>query len=234
MKTARHVMSNEERFYEPLRKWLSDELGFYTGGGVVYLSGSKKAEERVFVRTGIRDLQADVVGIKYAGNDVFSDIEICVIEVKDAPKVTRQHIHQAYGYTKVAHTVYLSAPAPIDDDMRQILRDFGVGYIRIKEGGRSFEIMQTSNKFVPSEKEMLRLLDSLWIGKCCLCQCFFPKWERWTDNGEERGKTYKIMKRPKIPGEANELDYSRKSSGKSVVKKYICYYCLRELQAMRE
>ncbi len=221
-------MSDEERYYQPLRKWLSDELGFYTGGGVVYRSGSKKGEERVFVKTGIRDLQADVVGIKFAGNDVFSDIEICVIEVKDTSKVTRQHIHQAYGYTKVAHTVYLAAPAAIDDDMRQVMRDFGIGYIRI-EGEKTFERAQTSNKFVPSEKEMLHLLDSLWIGKCCLCQCYFPKWEKWRDDGEERGKTYKILKRPKIPGEANKLDYSMKRSGKSVVEKYICHYCLRDL-----
>ena len=59
---------SEQRYYEPVRKWLTNRKDYYTGGDIYYASGKKSGTPRYFTKTGFRELQCDVVGIKFAGN----------------------------------------------------------------------------------------------------------------------------------------------------------------------
>jgi len=220
---------SEERYYEPVRKWLTEEMGYYTGGDIYYLSSAKKGKERFFTRTGFSDLQADVVGIKYSGNDYSSDIKVCVVEVKDTREISRQQINQAFGYRRMAHYVYLAAPAEIDTGVREIVRELGIGFLQIGSK-KKVTLIETPSPSEPSEAELVLLLHNLWIAKCTFCQCYFPLWGDW--NGE--GKTYAKVKRNKVPSVANgrptiEYEISEPSKKRAMVIRYLCHHCYRFL-----
>ncbi len=219
---------SENDLYEPIRKWLTKHMGYYTGGDVFYMGGSKSGTKRYYTKTGIRELQADVVGVKFSGNRVHSEIEICVVEVKLADSITRQHINQAYGYTSMAHSVILASPAQVDKDSQHILRALGLGYLQVM--ARRMKLVESPTPRVPPDREFLHLLENLWIGRCALCQCYFPLWRKWS----QAGKTYQVLERPYFPTENPNSDfttYDKQDVPKNqFLKRYLCWYCMKDIK----
>ena len=216
----------EQRFYEPLRKWLESNLECYTGGDVNYNPAGKL---RYYTKTGIRALQADVIGLRFSGSNIHSDLSIYVIEVKDEIKITRQYINQAYGYSTFADFTYLASPANLDEDSKNIMQNLGVGYIQIKSSTNIHLIVSAAPQ-TPLKKEKLALLQALWIGKCSLCHCYFPIWTSWSDDDDnELGKSYFSFERPKFPKGPKDAEYEiDQLDKKNKIKCYLCYYCKKE------
>lgn len=219
-------IKNEERLYEPIRKYISTELRYYTGGEIKYIGGRKAGKSRYYTKTGVRELQADVVGVKFTGNSVYSDIEICIVEAKLGDKVTRQHINQAFGYTTMAHSVYLASTAELDPDSHSVLRALGLGYLQILSLSETI-LRETPGQHKPVEKEMMRLLDKLWIGKCTLCQCYLFLYE------ENREKSYRAMHRPFLLNEDSTIPSFDSDSKPSMITRYLCHGCLKDLKKWR-
>ena len=235
-------MADERSFYEPVRKWLV-KRGYYTGGDTTYASGRREGQERYFTTTGVKGLEADVVGLRFAGNDVVSDVEVCVVEVKDSRTLPLQHIHQAFGYKAFAHVVYLASPAVLDDEKRAVLRDFGVGYLQLRgrDADTKVKVCETPQAGQPRERDMLQLLDRLWFFRCTICRCYAPKWDTWDGEGAQtawnpKGQTYFELKRPRVPGSAREILFGlSKRKNNELVRRYVCLHCVQglDLEALK-
>ena len=224
----RAPMKGEERFYNLVREWL-EEKGYYCGGGMYYMGSNK---ERWYVKTGIRKLRADVIGIKNVGNELIDAIEIVAVEVKDKKTIAFKDMQQTYGYSTFAHKVYLATTAePTEEDKATAMR-MGIGLVHITKGDIN-ELLSPSLMH-PDEAEMLNLLNSLWIVKCTLCNCYVFKWDTI---GDLEGKSYTVIKR------ARQLDHmkdfaegkspfgdlrKKKLDKKYVVRRYICRTCADE------
>lgn len=212
--------SNEKQFYEPLRKWLVQQ-GYYTGGDVEYLSGPKKGQKRYYTKTGTAQLQADVVGLRFSGNNLYSDIEICVIEVKNTRSISRQHIHQAHGYSTFAHLVYLAAPCCLGQELKNLMMHFNIGYLEINPKSKNAKVIVTPSRNEPIEKDMLHLLKNLWIGRCTICRCYFHLLDA-------PDKTYTVWKRRKILTDPKSLDYSNSHEKNNEIWRYLCIHCKKD------
>lgn len=224
----RALMKGEERFYNRVREWL-EERGYYCGGGMYYMGLEK---ERWYVKTGIRKLRADVIGLKNVGNELIDEVEIVAVEVKDKRTVAFSDMQQAYGYSTFAHRVYLATTAdPTEEDKAVALR-MGIGLIHLTEG--KLEEILSPSVMHPDEAEMLNLLNSLWIVKCTICNCYVFKWDTI---GDLKGKSYRVIKRARqlehmkdFPeGKSPFSDLKKKRLDKKyVIRRYICRTCADE------
>ena len=223
------AIRGEERYYDLVRTWI-EERGCYCGGGMYY-KGTEK--QRWYVRTGIKKLRADVIGLKNVGNEFIDRLEIVAVEVKDKDRIAFRDIQQAYGYSTFAHKVYLATTAePTEEDKATVIR-MGIGLIHIV--GRELEEILSPALMHPDEAEMLRLLNSLWIVRCTICDCYVFKWDTL---GDLEGKSYNALKRARQIDHMRHFaerrnspfgDLSKKQlSEKYVIRRYVCRTCVDE------
>jgi len=159
----------EEEYCDLVGKWL-EERAYFCGGGMFYMGTERR---RWYVRTGIKKLRADVIGVKNVGNEFVDNLEILAVEVKDKDHIAFKDLQQAYGYSTFAHRVYLATTAsPTEEDKATALR-MGIGLIHID--GRDLKEVLSPTFKQPDEAEMLKLLNSLWIVKCSMCNCYVFK-----------------------------------------------------------
>jgi len=218
-------LKGEERYYVSVRKWLETK-GYYCGGGMVYQATGR---ERWYVKTGIQNLRADVIGVRNVGNRFIDRIEIHAVEVKDEKRVTFRDLQQTYGYSTFAHRVSLATTAELAEEDKATASRMGIGLVRLI-GRRAREVL-SPGIMRPNEAEMLKLLNRLWIIRCSICNCFVFKWEFMDDL---KGKSYHMFKR------ARQVDHMRDSTRKAtpfaeldrneletryVIERYICRTC---------
>lgn len=225
----------EERYYDIVRSWLEDKKGCYCGGGMHY-AGTEK--ERWYVRTGIKKLRADVIGLKNVGNEFLDSLEIVVVEVKDKDRIAFRDIQQAYGYSTFAHRVYLATTAlPNEEDKASAVR-MGIGLLHITM--EDVEEILSAGTMRPDEAEMLSLLNSLWVVKCTICGCYVFKWDTI---GDLEGRSYEVIRRARQFDHMKSFGPTKKSpfgdlnkkalKEKYLIRRFVCRTCVDEFNLLR-
>ena len=135
-------------------------------------------------------------------------------------------VTQAYGYSAIAHRVYLAHTAPIDDEWERFLRRLGLGFLEIQGVKKGVIERVPSTYFNPNEANLLEFLTSLRIFKCCICGVYTF---RWDSIGEIEGSSYfRIKRRAQI--DLHRIDdtgpYERKVPRVHEIRRYICRNCL--------
>ena len=226
------VLKGEAKYYDLVREWL-EKRGYYCGGGMYY-GGTEK--ERWYIRTGIKKLRADIIGLKNVGNEFIDELEILAVEVKEKDKISFRDIQQAYGYSAFAHKVYLATIAKPTEEDKSTATRMGIGLIHI--AGKKIEEILSSALMQPNEAEMLKLLNSLWVVKCTICNCYVFKWDTIEDL---EGKSYIMFKRARQLDHIKDLargspfgDLNKNQlNEKYVIRRYICRTCADEFRLLR-
>ncbi len=226
------IGNKESNLYDPLLEWLEDKYGYSIGND--YTTAGKEVWYKN--RGPSQKCCLDVIGVKNIGahEKVLSDeIEIIGVEVKDKDRITYKDLTQAAGYKIFVHKAYFATTARITTEDKHWARVLGIGLIKI--GGRakpSFLVVVEAPLSVPNHAEMLRLLDTLLIGQCTLCNCYFYLIDRVDD---ESFHTYIPLTRLKwinlFPSETRSDLKKLFTEPKDVdeeyrISRYICQTCV--------
>ena len=233
MKALVRKKRQEVKYYDSILRWLF-ENGYYVGQGMV-----RRGKPFWYKNLGAK-ARADVVGVKNVGNEYVDNIEIGVVEVKDAP-IKLRYIEQAHGYSIFAHKCYLATPYEFSEENKSMANNFGVGLLKInKEKKRRREFFGIQKYFFdveevlspqtmePNEAEMKKFLATLSIVQCTICQCYVFHWVR----DEKLPTSVKTLIRGK---QLSEMVYGAgfpfevKPPKGYRTYRYICLDCLNQL-----
>jgi hypothetical protein len=134
------------------------------------------------INKGLRYGRIDVVGVRDVGGDLCGDIEVVAVEVKRGSTPFANACGQTLGYSVYAHKVYLAdvRNESFSQDEIQIASQLEIGLIRIHRG-LCKEIL-SSPFHQPIPKLQWRLLETLKLGRCQLCQSVFAIGDSKKDN----------------------------------------------------
>lgn len=122
---------------------------------------------------GLRHGRIDIVGVRDIGGDLSGAIETIGIEVKRGSFPFSNACGQTLGYRVYVNRAYLAdlRDEGFTHDEIHIASNLGIGLVQIRNG-KCIEVL-SSPFYTPIEKLALRLLESMRLGKCQLCSCFF-------------------------------------------------------------
>lgn len=212
----------EKRYYPIVREWL-EKQGYFCGGGMY---DSSSGEPYMYQDRGSKRMRVDVAGVRNIGSKYADSIEVTCVEVKDSASVKFSDVTQAFGYSAIAHRVYLAHTAPLDENWERFLRRLGLGFLEI-EGMRKGVIERVpSNHFNPNEANLLEFLRSLWIFKCSICGVYTFRWD--TISNIEGSSYYSVKRRAQIDLHRLEVTapYEKEVPRTYEIKRYICRSCL--------
>jgi hypothetical protein len=154
---ARKKIPLEKEYYPLVARWLKRHFLCF----------------RVAINKGLRYGRIDVIGIRDIGGDLCGEVETIAIEVKRGSTPFANACGQTFGYSVYANRVYLAdlRSERFSQDETFIASNLGIGLIQIK-GKRCKEAL-SSPYYQPVQKMRLRLLESLRLGRCQLCESIF-------------------------------------------------------------
>jgi hypothetical protein len=122
---------------------------------------------------GLSYSRPDIIGIRDTGGNLSGEVQTIIIEVKKEREPFASTSGQTYGYSVYANRVYL-AESRNDDfsvDEMDIASHLGIGLIRIR--GKTCHEVLSSPSYNPITRLNLRLLETLGLGRCQLCDSLF-------------------------------------------------------------
>ena len=123
--------------------------------------------------TGLKYGRIDVVGVRDVGGSLSGEIETISIEVKRGTEAFATACGQALGYRIYANRVYLAdirTKGFIPEEI-SIANNLGLGLIQIKN--KTCQEILSSPYYTPMKSFNLKLLETLTLGQCKMCNSFF-------------------------------------------------------------
>ncbi|MBI4728053.1 MAG: hypothetical protein HY775_00900 [Acidobacteria bacterium] len=147
----------EKTLYPVVERWVRRHFGCF----------------QTAINKGLRHSRIDVVGVRDTGGDLSGEIEVIAVEVKRGSFPFANGCGQTLGYNVYANRVYLAdlRDEPFSTDEVQIASHLGIGLVQIRSG-RCIEVI-SSPVYKPIRRLNLRLLETLHLGKCQLCDSIF-------------------------------------------------------------
>ena len=195
---------------------------------------------RTAVNKGLRLGRIDIIGVRDIGGDLSGEVETIAIEVKRGACPFANGCGQALGYNTYANRVYLAdwREESFSRDELHIASHLGIGLIQIrgKRGDRCNEVV-SSPFYRPITKLNLGLLESLCLGRCQLCGCFFEIGDAKTDNRFSRVAREKVAKavsndkglifwNREVADRKNKVGIRSVKDGSTYERRYICPDCI--------
>jgi hypothetical protein len=148
---------SERALYPAVERWLRRHFGCF----------------RTAVNKGLRHSRIDIIGVRDTGGDLSGEVETIAVEVKRGSFPFANGCGQTLGYNVYANRVYLAdlREKPFAPDEVQIASHLGIGLIQIRSG-KCLEVI-SSPVYKPIQKLNLRLLETLRLGRCQLCDSVF-------------------------------------------------------------
>lgn len=147
----------ERSLYPVVERWLRRHFGCF----------------RTSINKGLRHGRIDVIGVRDTGGDLSGEVETIAIEVKRGSFPFANACGQTLGYNVYANRVYLAdlRAESYSRDEVQIASHLGIGLIQIRRT-QCIEIA-SSPFYKPIQKLNLRLLETLRLARCQICDSFF-------------------------------------------------------------
>ncbi|MEM2971869.1 MAG: hypothetical protein QW270_05550 [Candidatus Bathyarchaeia archaeon] len=215
----------EKQYYDVVRKWLEDQ-GYYCGGNITV-----RGKPNFYQDIGTKHRRADVAGVKNVGNRFEDDVEVVAVEVKDKRIVSQQDINDTAKYQQCAHKCYLATTAEITDENIRWAERKNLGLLQLLKG-KNIKVLRHPAPNKPDYEEMLAFLESFEIVKCCICGCFFERFDRTEQNYRsyfeiKRAAYFNVMKNTKH--DPLDVKTIKNLPSEHVIYRYICYPCFEEL-----
>lgn len=184
----------------------------------------------------------DVIGIRDTGGNLSGEVQTIIVEVKKRGGPFASTSGQTLGYNVYANRIYLaeSRDDPFSVDEMDIASHLGIGLIQI-QNSKCKEIL-SSPFYTPIRRLNLRLLESLGLGRCRLCESFFETGntkDHWANMiGEDTWKAIKKNKglmfwRQEIAGRKRKLGLTKIPKNYSTERRFICPECVAEILAIQ-
>jgi hypothetical protein len=122
---------------------------------------------------GLRYSRVDVIGVRDVGGELSGEVQTIAVEVKRKGQPFATTSGQTLGYNVYANRVYLAEARkePFSPDEMDIASHLGIGLIQIRDH-TCIEVL-SSPFYTPIRRLNLRLLETLGLGRCQLCDSFF-------------------------------------------------------------
>jgi hypothetical protein len=211
----------EKTLYPTVDRWMRRHFGCF----------------KTAVNKGLRHGRIDIIGVRDVGGDLSGEVETIAVEVKRGSFPFANGCGQALGYRTYANRVYLadSRTKPFTPDELHIASHLGIGLVQIRME-KCIEIA-SSPFYQPIMKLNLRLLESLCLGRCQLCNSFFEIGDykankRFSKLAREklgqavsRGKGLIFWNR-EVAARKDEVGIRRVSDGSTYERRFICPDCM--------
>jgi hypothetical protein len=156
----------EAKLYPHVERYLRSNLGCFHTAQTIGL--------RVADVTG----NIDVVGLRHVGGDLFGDVEVIAVEVKDDEPFLKS-AGQTLAYSVMAHRCFLAAVGDFNRHQRDIAAHLGIGLISISTGRRTrCKEVQSAPPRQPVRLMCGELAERMGDALCCVCGSPFRISER--------------------------------------------------------
>ncbi len=195
---------------------------------------------KIAVNKGLRHGRIDIIGVRDIGGDLSGEVETIAIEVKRGSFPFANGCGQTLGYNTYANRVYLAdlRSDPFTPDELHIASHLGIGLIQIR--GRKCMEVASSPFYEPIAKLNLRLLESLGLGRCQMCDSFFEI------GSADAGKRFSKLVREKVgnavskekgfmfwnrevAARKDKVGIRKVSDGTTYERRFICPDCIRHV-----
>jgi hypothetical protein len=182
----------------------------------------------------------DVIGVRDVGGELSGEVQTIAVEVKREGSPFATTSGQTLGYNVYADRVYLAEARkePFSPDEMDIASHLGIGLVQIRDN-RCIEIL-SSPFYTPIRRLNLRLLETLGLGRCQLCDSFFEMgntqdpWSHMVRGEEPYEVVVKAMNEKKglmfwnmkVAERKRKLGLTNVEKGESKERRFICPECV--------
>jgi len=194
------------------------------------------------VNKGLSYSRPDVIGIRDTGGNLSGEVQTIIVEVKKRSEPFASTSGQTFGYNVYANRIYLAElrDKPFSTDEMDIASHLGIGLVQIRN--RKCDEILSSPSYAPIQRLNLRLLESLGLGRCRLCESFFETGntkDPWASLiGEDVWKALKEGKglmfwRQEIAARKRKLGLTKTPKNYSRERRFLCAECVAEILSVQ-
>lgn len=184
----------EAKLYKLVESFASDHFGCHT------------VKQQVGTKLG----KIDVVGLRVTPGDLSTTSELIAIEVKEEAASFLSAIGQTRAYSIYAHKCYLAFrkrfSSKFSVEEKDIATQLGVGLIEIRSN-KCYEVL-SSQMFLPQERHVLHILNTLGFFTCAICHGVYPKQDVSNINSKRR---IDLQSYPSYTGQMRKAIVGRKN-----------------------